>query len=145
MQNPDASTRGAARILYAEDTDEIRRMVKIALGGLGFCVDLARDGEEAWDCYQAAREDSCPYDFLLLDAAMPQLDGFSLADRIRTGGDNETPIGFFTAFDEPMAAMRAALVKAVGVWIKPTDLCEMTVEIARVLAATRDAQAPSAH
>ncbi len=47
-----------------------------------FVVDLASDGEEAWDLLQAFR-----YDVVLLEAQLPTLDGLSLCRRLRDVGN----------------------------------------------------------
>lgn len=129
MQNNES----AKRVLFADDTEDTRRLVEMALRKAGFVVDLARDGKEALQFYRDAKEARHPYDLLLLDAAMPEIDGYAVADQIRADGDNDVLIAFFTAFDEPMAAVRAAMVNAVAVWNKPKDMSELANLVLRVL------------
>lgn len=125
-------SQSAFRVLFAEDTDDLRRVTALQLLVAGFDVDVARDGNEALKMYEAAKVSVCPYDFLLLDAAMPILDGFACAEAIRAQGD-DVKIGFFTAYTDMMTGVRAAVVNACGVWEKTKDTSNLAAEILRVL------------
>jgi len=58
------------RVLVVDDTADLRELWKLWLTGWGFAVDEARDGAEA---VRKAR--SCPPDLILMDLAMPVLNG----------------------------------------------------------------------
>jgi len=70
--------RAAARILVAEDNHINRKVISRQLGLLGLSCDMAEDGEQA-----LARWREVPYDLLLTDLHMPNMDGYTLAARIR--------------------------------------------------------------
>ena len=72
----------AARILVAEDNDINRKVITRQLGLLGLSCELAEDGQEA-----LARWREGPYDLLLTDLHMPNMDGYTLAARIRAEED----------------------------------------------------------
>jgi len=84
------------RVLLAEDAAESRTLVAAALGQLGVTVDVAADGAEAVSAAAANR-----YDAILMDIAMPVIDGFEAARRIRSGEQHqnaeEVPIIALTA------------------------------------------------
>jgi hypothetical protein len=82
------------RILLAEDAEETRTVIAAALGQLGLKVDFAANGADAVSAAAANR-----YDAVLMDIAMPGVDGFEAARRIRGGerGDEEVPIIALTA------------------------------------------------
>lgn len=72
----------AARILVAEDNDINRKVITRQLDLLGLSCELAEDGQEA-----LARWREGPYDLLLTDLHMPNMDGYTLAARIRAEED----------------------------------------------------------
>ena len=79
------SSEAIVRVLVAEDSSTIRRLVTARLKADGYEVIEAADGEEA---LRLARE-GVP-DLLVLDKVMPKLDGFevirALRDDRRTSG-----------------------------------------------------------
>ena len=77
------SERDRGVIVVADDDADILDLVSLTLERAGHVVHRARDGEEALELVR--RE--CP-DVVVLDIAMPRLDGFELTKRLR--GDPET-------------------------------------------------------
>ncbi|MFJ2174987.1 response regulator transcription factor [Streptomyces sp. NPDC087851] len=80
-----------ARILVVDDERAVRDTLERALTSEGYAVGTAANGLEA---LRAAQE--LPYDLILLDVAMPGLDGLAAARRIRASGDT-VPIMMITA------------------------------------------------
>ena len=66
------------RILVAEDNSVNQILIRAMLARLGHYVDVVGDGLEALHQVQAA-----PYDLVLMDVQMPQLDGFAATRAIR--------------------------------------------------------------
>jgi signal transduction histidine kinase/CheY-like chemotaxis protein/HPt (histidine-containing phosphotransfer) domain-containing protein len=79
MSREDALAAGQL-VLVAEDHPVNREVLRRHIESLGYAVDLAADGEKAWE-----RVTKIPYGILLTDLHMPELDGLGLARRIRTG------------------------------------------------------------
>ena len=81
LQRPSAPVRpsGLAPILFAEDNAINRKLTVIQLGKLGYSVDVAEDGSQAYAKWQNGQ-----YSLLLTDCHMPQVDGYSLARLIRS-------------------------------------------------------------
>jgi CheY-like chemotaxis protein len=69
------------RVLVAEDNVVNQRVIMRQLKKLGFSADAVSDGREVLDALKRA-----PYDILLLDCQMPEVDGYEVARRIRTEG-----------------------------------------------------------
>jgi len=71
-----------ARILFAEDDDHLRELVKDALEDEGFVVTACANGQQAIDFFDKNKFDIC-----LLDIMMPIKDGFTVAKKIRQQSD----------------------------------------------------------
>lgn len=81
------------RLLVAEDDADIRLLVELRLRRAGFDVTVATDGREA---LRLALSESP--DLVVLDVAMPELDGLSVLDQMRTNGSTrETPVVLLSA------------------------------------------------
>jgi len=62
------------RILLVDDDFTSRKLLLKILFPLGEC-DLACNGKEAWEAYQSAITENAPYQLILLDIMMPEMDG----------------------------------------------------------------------
>jgi len=78
-------------VLYAEDEPFLARIVMDGLTSSGYLVNLALDGQRAWQNFQERKPDIC-----VLDIMMPQKDGYTLATEIRKADPN-IPIIFLSA------------------------------------------------
>ena len=75
-----AARNGHESILLVEDEASLRNLAARALRSRGFSVMLAGDGAEALRLLETHRE---PFDLLVTDVVMPNMDGRELADRLR--------------------------------------------------------------
>jgi CheY-like chemotaxis protein len=66
------------RVLVADDNALVRELFASYLRSLGATCDLATDGADAVECALRQR-----YDTIVLDLAMPRLDGAAVAQRLR--------------------------------------------------------------
>ena len=82
-----------ARILVAEDEPFNQEVLDAMLSGMGLSVEIACDGHEA-----VAMASASPYDLILMDIQMPQLNGLDATRQIRQmPGHGKTPILALTA------------------------------------------------
>jgi signal transduction histidine kinase/CheY-like chemotaxis protein len=72
-----------ARVLAVDDHPTNLHVVSLMLKRLHVRFDLARDGAEALLKAEQARIQGDPYRLILLDARMPGLDGFAVAEELR--------------------------------------------------------------
>lgn len=79
------------KILYVEDDPNLGFVTKDNLELEGYEIVHFQDGKEAWKSFSKER-----YDLCLLDVMLPELDGFSLAEKIRKQ-NLQVPIIFLTA------------------------------------------------
>ena len=122
-----------AAILVVDDDPPIRRMLDRTLAAEGYRIETAGDGGEAL----AAVERSTP-DLVVLDVAMPGLDGLAVCRRIR-GKGLATPVLLLTARDEVGERVAGLDAGADDYHVKPFATEEL---LARVRALLRRGHAP---
>lgn len=117
-----------AAILVVDDVAENRDLLLRRLKRLGFShIDEAANGIEA-----LAAIDQKPYDLVLLDIMMPELDGFGVLDRLRGDGRiNDLPVIVVSALNEIEPVVRCIELGADDFIFKPFN---PTLLRARVLA-----------
>src|SRR5271169_6771804 len=81
------------RILVVEDDTNLNRQIKDALTEGGYAVDVAFDGEEGHFL-----GDTEPYDAVVLDIGLPQMEGLSVLEEWRRAG-KAMPVLLLTARD----------------------------------------------
>ncbi len=79
--NPAAKLSRGLHILLAEDNELNREIETELLQRMGFIIDPAADGKEAWDKVRASSAGD--YDLAILDLQMPLMDGWQVASAIR--------------------------------------------------------------
>ncbi|WP_436640040.1 response regulator transcription factor [Microbaculum sp. FT89] len=81
------------RILVVEDDKDLNRQLVAALADAGYAVDTAFDGEEGHFL-----GDTEPYDAVVLDIGLPQMDGIRVLEQWRADG-RKMPVLILTARD----------------------------------------------
>ncbi len=84
------------RILLAEDGIDNQRLIAFHLRKAGAKVDIADNGRIALEMLDAAAKTDAPYDLLVSDMQMPEMDGYTLARALRSRG-SDLPILALTA------------------------------------------------
>ncbi len=88
--------RLVGRILLAEDGPDNQRLIRFLLEKAGATVALAADGAIALEMIEAAEAEDEPFDLLLTDMQMPEMDGYTLVRTLRQRG-RTLPIVALTA------------------------------------------------
>ncbi|AFZ57514.1 response regulator transcription factor [Anabaena cylindrica FACHB-243] len=115
------------KILLVEDDIRLAETLAEALTDQLYVVDIATDGEAAWDCTKALN-----YDLLLLDLMLPEIDGITLCHRWRSHG-YQMPILMITACDTISNKINGLDAGADDYIIKPVDLGELFARIRALL------------
>ena len=127
-------------ILVAEDNEINALLMRSLLSRLGHRAVICTDGEAALESWLGAKSADTPYDLVLMDVQMPQLDGIETTKRIRAheAGQpgRQTPILALTAnalVEDRYACFEAGMD---GFLIKPLDREKLADALAG-LAASR--------
>ncbi len=116
-----------ARVLVVDDEPAVRRALERALKLDNYEVVLAADGQEALDAIATA-----PADAVVLDIAMPRIDGLEVARRMRRAGDR-TPILMLTARDAIDDRVTGLDAGADDYLVKPFALKELQARLRALL------------
>ena len=118
------------RILVVEDDTNLNRQIKDALTEGGYAVDVAFDGEEGHFL-----GDTEPYDAVVLDIGLPQMDGLSVLEEWRRAGKS-MPVLLLTARDRWSDKVQGIDAGADDYVAKPFHMEEI---LARIRALVRRA------
>ena len=131
---PASKVQLKGRVLLAEDNSVNQLIAKAQLTRLGLTVDVASNGVEAVDAVR-----NRPYDLVLMDIGMPEMDGVEATAVIRTlpGDTARVPIVALTAhvmrgdreglliqgLDDYLAKPidRSELIRCLVHWLEPSE------------------------
>ena len=119
------------RVLIAEDDVALANFLKRGLQADHYSVDLAHDGESA---FQAVR--GAAYDLLILDLNLPKLDGLSMLKQLRPTR-SDLPVLVLTAQNRVEDRVRALDSGADDCLIKPFSFHELTARTRALLRRNR--------
>jgi two-component system, OmpR family, response regulator MprA len=125
-----------ASILVVDDEPSVLRSLGRALSLDRYAVDAAEDGGQALDRL-AERQ----YDVVVLDIAMPGIDGLEVCRRLRRAGDR-TPILMLTARDAVDDRVAGLDAGADDYLVKPFSLKELTARVRALLRRGDPGDAP---
>jgi Response regulators consisting of a CheY-like receiver domain and a winged-helix DNA-binding domain len=125
----DAEGTGA-RVLVVDDEPSITDTIATALSYEGFVVETAADGRSAVQLIDEFRPD-----LVILDVMLPDVDGISIARRLRFS-HVETPILFVTARDSPSDRVEGLTAGADDYVTKPFTLAEVIARVHAILRRT---------
>lgn len=93
----EAVNKEAARVLIVDDVEANRYILKNVIFDMGHLPILAENGVQALKMIERVKPQ-----LIILDIAMPQMDGFEVCERLKESPiTREIPIIFISAFDEP--------------------------------------------
>lgn len=120
------------RVLVVEDNEDHALLLQRAFRGKKWAVDIAANGNDALAMLEK------PYDVVLLDYRLPDIDGLDLLDRIRRREPAKAVI-FITGEGSEEVAMRALSFGAMDYVVKRTGYDIAIVDVVEDALAKRDA------
>ena len=119
------------RILVVDDKEDDRAVAKNSLAALDAIIDEAADGKEAIEKITSNR-----YDIVLMNIAMPVMDGYAATEKIREGeaGDVSVMVPIVAYTEQPFTVARGRAKKAgmQGLITKPCTERELIGELSSV-------------
>ena len=115
------------KVFLAEDDRDFGNILSQYVSISGFDVTLARDGKEAWDLFRQEKPDIC-----VLDVMMPEMDGFTLGEKIKEL-QPEVPLIYLTAKSLKEDIVRGLKIGADDYITKPFDPEVLILRINNIL------------
>ena len=124
-----------SNILVVDDDELIRLVIGENLAGLGYEVDFAQDGKVA---LEKISQHPGKYDLILLDRAMPVMDGISLLQQIKADSRlSELPVIMLTGANRPEDIVEGLAAGAYHYLVKPASQELLTNVVKNVLDERR--------
>lgn len=114
-------------VLVVEDDRDINNLVCLYLKNEGYNVHSCLDGVEAWQVFEDKQ-----IDLVLSDIMMPNMDGYTLAEKIRNK-DSKVPIIFLTAKDDKLSKQFSYKLGIDDYITKPFDIDELMMKIKAIV------------
>jgi len=117
------------RILIMEDDDDTQGMVRFLLEYKGYDVVVAKDGKHGLEIAHQEKPD-----LILLDLAMPEMDGWSVAHKLKEDpATTEIPVIAVTAYTMSSDRRKALNAGCDGFISKPMNVPEFIAEVEKFL------------
>lgn len=124
------------RVLIVEDEFSSRKVLEKFIQDYGRC-EVVVDGGEAVDSFKMAWEEGEPYDLVLLDIMMPNMDGQEALQKIRSFEKEKGVVGFgeakvimITALDDPKNVVKAFYEGGANSYlVKPVQKEQLDTEL----------------
>jgi chemosensory pili system protein ChpA (sensor histidine kinase/response regulator) len=103
-------------VLIVDDSITVRELLSMTFNKVGYRVEQARDGQEAWEKLRSG----LPCDIVFCDIEMPRMDGLELLSRIQKDPNlNQLPIAMLTSRGADRHRQMASSLGASGYFTKP--------------------------
>jgi len=129
----DERDAGKGRILVVDDEELNRILLSTSLQEAGYTVETAEDGQQALEMLSTE-----PFDIVLLDLAMPGMDGYQVCEQIKAGErTSDLPVIFVSGLEEIGDKVRAFAAGGADYVTKPFQFEEVLARVEIHLALRR--------
>ncbi len=115
-----------AKILVVDDESNLRLVVSKELTRLGHEVEVASDGEEAWQLLEEK-----DFEVMLTDINMPRMNGIELLRRLKGKHQNPPEVIMLTGYATVESAIEAMKLGAYDYLMKPYRISELAVLVSQ--------------
>jgi signal transduction histidine kinase/CheY-like chemotaxis protein len=142
---PSATSLAGLRVLVIDDNATNRRILEENLRYWAMRPTAVASGAEGLDAIAAARTQAAPFALVLLDANMPEMDGFGFAERLRDMPEHPRPtIMMLSSSGQRGDAARCRDLNIRGYLVKPVKRSELLDAIIAALATVPVDEGPGA-
>jgi signal transduction histidine kinase/ActR/RegA family two-component response regulator len=127
---PRSQSRGSETVLFVEDEQSVRDLVREFLVSTGYCVLEASDGDQA---LKVAGNHPGPIHLLITDVVMPHLSGPELVAKISSQRP-ETRVLYISGYTDDTVFRHGVLEGGVAYLQKPFNLAALAQKIREVLS-----------
>jgi CheY-like chemotaxis protein/tRNA A-37 threonylcarbamoyl transferase component Bud32 len=130
---PRKVAEAAARVLVVDDVEDNREVLRRRLEREGYAVTSAGNGREA-----LTRIGASPFDLVLLDVMMPELDGYAVLEQLKSAPETrDIPVIMISALDDMANVVRCIERGAEDYLPKPFDAVLLRARISACLEKKR--------
>jgi signal transduction histidine kinase/DNA-binding NarL/FixJ family response regulator len=133
---PPASEKHGLHILCIDDDEPIRLLLKDCLNAFHHSVATAANGEQGLELFRAAQKSKRPFDIIITDLGMPQMDGHQLSRLIKAESP-QTPIVMMTGWGAIMREDGESAPEVDAVVGKPPKIQELNELLIRLAMADK--------
>jgi DNA-binding response OmpR family regulator len=116
------------RLLVCEDNSLVIKTLSVVLGKQGFEVDIAEDGNKAFEFLHKSK-----YDLILVDIHLPFHSGLEIIKFLRSDLKQRTPVLVLSAFSDLEIQKQAGEMEIEGYIVKPFNPSDLIRKIRSIL------------
>jgi DNA-binding response OmpR family regulator len=116
------------RLLVCEDNKLVMKTLSVVLEKNGFKVDIAEDGNKAFEFLH-----NTAYDLILVDIHLPFHSGLEIIKFLRSDLKQRTPVLVLSAFSDFEMQRQAGELEIEGYIVKPFNPSDLTLKIRSIL------------
>ncbi|NJM65570.1 MAG: response regulator [Acaryochloris sp. RU_4_1] len=116
LENTEVEEANDPMVLIVDDSITVRELLSMTFNKVGYRVEQARDGQEAWEKLRSG----LPCDLVFCDVEMPRMDGLELLSRLQQDDDlQDLPVAMLTSRGAARHKQMATALGARGYFTKP--------------------------
>jgi len=132
------------RVLLCEDEEDAREILGFYLNTIFEEVVVAEDGREGLDIYKKHLKNGKPFDLVLTDIKMPNMDGMSMLEAIHAIDSKQNFI-IVSAYRDEEKLHRSLNLKVLGYFLKPLNVDNVMEMLRKAKEEVLEAKIKNSH